>query len=177
MASLPRDQHPKIQIVDKDDRPLYGGTMDEAQFGGLWHRIARVMVYDTTTDQYLLQMVSPNSYYNGGLWNTTASGHVDEGESYEEAALRETEEEMGLTDIDIFEIDRYQTVQIKGDRTYRRHNVVFMSVVTDQLDVIPGPEVERIQWIKSKKLLELDDTATDGLRRFIDYLKSADISH
>lgn len=31
-----------IQIVDRNDNPLRGGTMDEAQFEGLWHRLARL---------------------------------------------------------------------------------------------------------------------------------------
>ena len=39
--------HPPIQIVDEKDQPLRGGTLDEVQLGGLWHRIARVMVSDT----------------------------------------------------------------------------------------------------------------------------------
>lgn len=38
------ESHPPIQIVDRDDNSLRGGTMDEAQLGGLWRRIARVIV-------------------------------------------------------------------------------------------------------------------------------------
>lgn len=53
------EERPLIQIVDRDDNPLCGGTMDEAQINGLWHRIARVMVWDELNGLYLLHKVPP----------------------------------------------------------------------------------------------------------------------
>ena len=162
-----------IQIVDENDKVVHGGTMDEAQLGGLWHRIARVMVHDKVAGKYLLQKVAPNPYYDGGLWNTTASGHVDEGESYEQAAARETAEEMGVVGLRLVEVERYVTETTKGDKVYRRHNVTYVAETHDAPSVNPNDEVEDTVWLSRDELLKLDSSEiTDGLRHFITYIRN-----
>jgi len=160
--------HPPIQIVDEHDEPLRGGTMDEVQLGGLWHRIARVMVYDKITEKYLLQKVAPNPYYDEGLWNTSSSGHVDVGETYEQAGTRETAEEVGIRGLKLREIQRYRTEQTRQDRIYRRHNATFLA----EADITPwvsrSAEVERTAWMNEHELFDLNPRlATGGLRYFI----------
>ena len=126
-----------IQIVDEKDNLIRGGTMDEVQFAGLWHRITGVMVQDTQSGRFLVQKVAPNPYYSGGKWNLTSTGHVDEGESYRAAAERELREEMGIAGLDLKEWSRYQTEKSAHragrDRIYRRHWVVFLAETTDTL--------------------------------------------
>ena len=126
-----------IQIVDEKDNPIRGGTMDEVQFAGLWHRITGVMVQDTQSGRFLVQKVAPNPYYSGGKWNLTSTGHVDEGESYRAAAERELREEMGIAGLDLKEWSRYQTEKSAHragrDRIYRRQWVVFLAETTDTL--------------------------------------------
>lgn len=165
-----------IQIVDENDLPVRAGTMDEAQLEGLWHRIVRVMVFDDKSQLYLLQQVKPNPYYNGGLWNTTASGHVDEGESYLDSAVRETREEMGITDLELVEFGRYkaehQVVSSGGEtRIYRRHNVTFVARVDQNgLAVQHNPEeVAAIGWFSLEEMAEMqeNDMLTGGLTRFL----------
>lgn len=168
---------PLIQIVDANDMPLHGGTMDEAQLQGLWHRLARVMVRDASTGMYLLQMVAKNPFYDGGLWNTTASGHVDNGETYEQAARRETSEEMGLElpEGSLIEVERYTSKQTKnGGRHYLRHNVTFLAVFDQTPELAPNDEVELYKWVTLGELLGFDRTlATSGLLHYIDSLRSS----
>lgn len=168
-----------IQLVDENDNPLRGGTMDEAQLQGLWHRIVRVMVHDVESDRWLLQKVAPNPYYNGGLWNTTSSGHVDEGEAYGEAGVRETEEEMGISGLTLLEFDRYKTETSKlsrgEQRVYRRHNVTYTAdVKASEIVLNPSDEVDEVLGLSLDALRELRNQAkpplTDGLIRFIDQL-------
>lgn len=172
------DKETLIQLVTENDEPIRGGTMDEAQLEGYWHRIARVMVYDYTSKRFLLQKIKPNPYYNGGQWNTTSSGHVDEGEEYIDAAVRETKEEMGIELTDLQEIDRYTTQTTKQragrERNYRRHNVTFLvKIAANEVTVQPNEsEVEEIAWLSMVELAELRDNEptkiTDGLTRFVD---------
>ena len=46
--------------------------------------------------EILWQERSHSKDVNPGQWVTSVSGHVDAGESYEEAAVRETREELGI---------------------------------------------------------------------------------
>lgn len=170
-----------IQLVDENDTPLRGGTMDEAQLQGLWHRIVRVMVHDIESDRWLLQKVAPNPYYNGGLWNTTSSGHVDTGETYGEAGGRETEEEMGIKGMTLVEFDRYTTETTKRhagkERIYRRHNVTYIAEVgASEVALAPSDEVEETLWVSLEALRALrhqdNPPLTDGLIRFVDQMSS-----
>jgi isopentenyldiphosphate isomerase len=167
-----------IQIVDEQDTPIRGGTMDEAQLGGLWHRITGVMVQDATNGKFLLQKVAPNPYYSGGKWNLTSTGHVDEGESYQEAAARELFEEMGVGDVELTEWDRYQTektaYRADRDRIYRRHWVIFMTQVkVEELILCPNEEeVAETAWFSLEELQSMPASEmTDTLVRFMSQYK------
>lgn len=170
-----------IQLVDEYDNPLRGGTMGEVQLQGLWRRIVRVMMYDIESDRRLLQKVAPNPYYNGGLWNTTSSGHVDDGETYDEAGGRETEEEMGIKGLTLVEFDRYKTEAVKSragkERIYRRHNVTYVAEVkASEIVLVPSNEVEETLWtsLEGLRTLRHQDSPplTDGMIRFVDQMTS-----
>ncbi|MCL1990106.1 MAG: NUDIX domain-containing protein [Defluviitaleaceae bacterium] len=46
--------------------------------------------------QKILLHLRQNTGYQDGKWDTAASGHVDEGESAKQAAVRECKEEIGI---------------------------------------------------------------------------------
>jgi isopentenyldiphosphate isomerase len=164
--------HPPIQLADENDKVWRGGTMDEAQLNGYWHRVIRVMVFDSSRGIYLLQKVPPNPYYDGDLWNVTSSGHVDEGESYIEAAGRELAEEMGIMGLRLVEVARFKTIEHKNKRTFNRHNVTFIAEA-DQLTLNVRPnrdEVSDERWISKSELKTMaeqqPETMTSGLWHF-----------
>jgi isopentenyldiphosphate isomerase len=159
------------QIVDEHDNPLRGGTKDEVQFGALWHQIARVMVFDEQ-GKVLLQRLPEDSFYYQNCWNTTVSGHVDEGEDYLGAALREGEEEVGVTFADLEEVDYYAASRVDGDRTYNRFNKTFKAVVMQDVQFEPAAdEVAELKWFTQSELkslvAEYPDRVTDGLADFV----------
>jgi len=70
-------------------------TKKEAHEQGLWHRSVHVWIINSQ-NEILLQRRSPlvDNYPN--MWDISAAGHVSAGEDCVRAALRETEEEIGL---------------------------------------------------------------------------------
>ena len=58
-------------------------------------RIAVVLVFNTK-GEIILQQVAFTKKKDAGKWSYSAAGHVDAGEDYPTAALRELKEELGI---------------------------------------------------------------------------------
>ena len=85
-----------IDVLTPDGRP--GGirkSKADVHRDGDWHRAAHVWIIGAR-GRILLQRRSMTKENNPGLWDVSAAGHVSAGETAMEAAVRETEEELGL---------------------------------------------------------------------------------
>ena len=80
----------------------------------LIHRSTHVLVIHPTDGHVLLQKRSAQKDMHPGQWDTSVGGHVGFGQSYEEAALRETEEELGLI-IGIQELKKIYTLRFRDE--------------------------------------------------------------
>lgn len=90
------DQKELFVVVDADDHVLgYRTRYDCHHDKTLIHRTAGVLVFDG--DRFLLQKRSEKKDMQPGRWGISAAGHVAKGESYKQTALRELEEELGVT--------------------------------------------------------------------------------
>jgi isopentenyldiphosphate isomerase len=84
--------------VSDDDATVLGPVARRLVHGNpaLIHRSVHILVVHPETGRLLLQKRSPEKDTHPGQWDTSVGGHVNFGQSYEEAAIRETEEELGL---------------------------------------------------------------------------------
>lgn len=86
-----------FEVVDEDDRVIGVASRGECHGNpALIHRVAHVLVINAR-GEVLLQKRSPCKDIQPDKWDTSVGGHLDPGESYHEAALREMREELGLT--------------------------------------------------------------------------------
>ena len=85
-----------LDIVDENNR-LTGQTKlkSEVHRDGDWHRASHIWIYNAH-QELLFQLRSPDKDLFPDLWDITG-GHVSAGESYEVAAVRELEEELGVS--------------------------------------------------------------------------------
>ncbi|HYH75026.1 MAG TPA: NUDIX domain-containing protein [Candidatus Saccharimonadales bacterium] len=88
-------KHELLDIVSLDGQPT-GQLIDKAVIHdqGLWHRDVHVWV--TNGRDILQQQRAWDKTIMPGEWDVSVGGHVGAGESYLDAAQRETAEELGL---------------------------------------------------------------------------------
>lgn len=85
-----------IEIVDPDGKVM--GVAPRSKVHGnpsLMHRVVHVLVFNAR-GELLLQKRAMTKDVAPGRWDTSVGGHVDPGETLEEAARRELHEELGV---------------------------------------------------------------------------------
>lgn len=87
---MPHDPNELIAVVNKDDRVIGRATRKEIHAKGLLHREASVLLVNSK-NEILLQKRKDN-----GFLDYSASGHFLHNQDYLTAAIRETDEELGL---------------------------------------------------------------------------------
>ena len=84
-----------FDVVNERDEPIRRATRREVHATGLWHRAVHILVFDVA-GRVFLQKRSMLKDLSLGLWDSSCSGHVDAGEDYDFAAVRELGEEIGV---------------------------------------------------------------------------------
>lgn len=85
-----------LDVVNEDDVVIGNAPFSQVYKEQLPHRIVHVLIFNDQGDM-ALQKRSVLKSFCPGHWSTAVGGHVQSGESYEEAALREFQEELGTT--------------------------------------------------------------------------------
>lgn len=84
-----------LTVVDEEDVVVGEATRAEIHEGQMLHRAVHVFVINRKGELFL-QKRSKLKDVCPGLWDSSAAGHVDSGETYEECAKRELLEELGI---------------------------------------------------------------------------------
>ena len=84
-----------FDVVNEEDEVIGQKTRSEVHRLGLQHRAVHVLVFNAR-GQIFLQKRSLKKDRQPGLWDSSASGHLDTGEDYDACAVREVREEIGL---------------------------------------------------------------------------------
>ncbi|GAB3900471.1 NUDIX domain-containing protein [Larkinella knui] len=85
-----------LEIFDAKNQPLgFTKPKKEAHRDGDWHRTSEIVVLNDQ-DEILLSLRHPDKVVLPNFWDVCVGGHVEPGESYEQCASREIEEEIGV---------------------------------------------------------------------------------
>jgi isopentenyl-diphosphate Delta-isomerase len=82
-------------VVDENDRIIGTASRKYIHENKLLHRSVHILVFNSRKELYLQKRALCKDE-NPGLWDTSSAGHVDAGETYDEAAHRELWEELGI---------------------------------------------------------------------------------
>jgi isopentenyldiphosphate isomerase len=84
-----------LDVVNDRDEVIDRQTRSVVHRLGLKHRATHVLVFNSRGEVFL-QKRSVKKDRQPGVWDSSASGHVDSGEDYDASAVRELREELGL---------------------------------------------------------------------------------
>lgn len=169
--------HKPIQIVDKSGK--FKTTVDSPRTAILNNQIrliSRVMI-SNKDGQYLLQKRADDMFVYPGFWDSSAAGHVDEGETEQDAAYRELAEEVGISDVKLtkaYEIYN-ETEENHGylSKTYSHVYFGEFDSAMKTLKIDPA-EVSEVKWFSVNELKYLasqPNSVTEGLSKIINELK------
>lgn len=164
--------HLPIQIVDKDGVFLgLAKSPAEAKQKGQIRLISRVILKNSN-GEYLLQKRAEDMFAWPGFWDSSAAGHVDEGETPEQAAYRELFEEIGIDDIQLSYVEAlYHANETDEDgSTNRMYSHIYTGVFNAHINTLSldPAEVSEVRWFSRAEIDVLlgDPKAkiTDGVR-------------
>jgi isopentenyl-diphosphate delta-isomerase type 1 len=133
-----------FDVVDERDEVIGKKPRSEVHRLGLMHRATHVLVFNQRGEVFL-QKRSMKKDRQPGLWDSSASGHVDSGEDYDACAVRELREEIGL---EISDVPRRLFKLAASPETDQEHVWVYRCEAEGPFRLHPD-EIERGDWFKS----------------------------
>lgn len=85
-----------FDVVDEHDRVIGIQPRSEVHRLGLRHRAVHVLVFNARGELFLQKRSMAKDCFPG-TWDSSASGHLNPSEPYDDCAIREVKEELGLT--------------------------------------------------------------------------------
>ena len=141
-----------FDVVDENDIPVGTSTRVEVHAKNLIHRAVHVFVLNRNGDLYL-QKRSRLKDMNPGVWDSSVSGHLDAGEDYLQAAVRELGEEIGI-DANAEDLEHIAAVKPSFETGWEhihvfltRHSGAVNFPAAEIESMIPFPIAEIKAWI------------------------------
>jgi len=145
------DQAEMFYWVDDQDEILGSITRKEAHSGTKkFHRAVDILIFNQN-EELLMQKRSMHKDVSPVLWTISTSGHVTYPMSYEESAIKEIEEEVGLsiTKADLKELGRLTILYEKE----AEKSVLYRVDVVLEKEVIFDPiEIDQVEWVHPRDL-------------------------
>ncbi len=141
-----------LDIVNENDEVIGKASKEEVYKNLLTHRIVHVLIFNGKKEM-ALQLRSKNIKFCPNHWCTAAAGHVSSGETYEQAALRETEEEIGIK----LKLEfLYKDLYIDNFRKTGLKKILasFKSTYSGPFKINPD-EVEKVEFFSLDKIQEM----------------------
>jgi isopentenyl-diphosphate delta-isomerase type 1 len=143
-----------FDVVNDRDEVIDRKSRSEVHRLGLNHRAVHVLVFNSHGEVFL-QKRSMKKDRHPGVWDSSASGHVDSGEDYDATAVREVSEEIGLqlreTPKRLFKISACAETEQEFVWVYRCESEGPFVLSADEIERGEWFSVERVtQWVRER---------------------------
>ena len=136
-----------FDVVDAQDRVIRQERRGVVHRDGLLHRAVHLLVFNGA-EEVFLQKRSMVKDVAPGLWDSSASGHLDAGEDYGPAVVREAREEIGIelksVPREVLKIEACAETGNEFVRVYYAHS--------EGPFVLHPEEIERGEWFTVERL-------------------------
>ena len=156
LGDNPQKEDELFDVVDENDFPTGTATRARVHAEGLIHRAVHVFVLNKNGDLYL-QKRSLRKDKNPGLWDSSVSGHLDAGEDYLPAAIRELEEEIGIAEAAPESLELLTTLPPTAETGWEhvrlfltRHSGAISWPAAEVDSIMPFPIEEIKAWTEAK---------------------------
>ncbi len=161
-------QHLPIQVVNKNDEPVSGQSLVAVHEQGLIHRVIHVIVEDEQGNILLQRRAAGSTTIYPDCWDISVGGHVDESEDYLQAATRELQEELGLSDQQLVKLDHYYYELTINNRLLKRFATDYTIHIPRHTAIhYAADEISAIQWSSVADIKQLiarhPDKVANGL--------------
>lgn len=137
-----------LDIVDEGDMVIGRAPRTRIHAEGRYHRSSHIVLFNSK-DQVFVQLRSMNKDNGAGLWDSSAAGHVDSGESYLDCAVRELHEELGISIVP-------SALEQVGKLEPEEHNGYEFSTIytvrSEQRLVLQAEEIDDGLWVTQQEL-------------------------
>lgn len=147
-----------LDIVNEADEVVGQTTRSDMHHRSLMHRATHIILINSAS-QIFMQLRSKTKDTNPGLWDTSAAGHVDAGESYTACAVRELEEELGVVVSidDLVEVGRLPPTFNNGFEFVRIY-----TCVSDEPITLEAGEIDDGKWVTRAELEQWISTSPEA---------------
>jgi isopentenyl-diphosphate delta-isomerase len=155
-----------FSVVDENDNLIKGEERSIVHSSKQWHRDIGVFIFNSR-GELLVQIRSLDKDKHPNKYDCSVSGHVEYGEEYEEAAVRETKEELGIDNVKIKPVLHCRMVAGPNDYQITK---LFKCIYDGKIK--PNEEVSEIRFFELEDLREIIDKEPDKLAPwFLEILK------
>ncbi len=154
MFKIPDDQLPLLDVIDESEAVIRQTDYLTVHKEGLLHKYVQLVIERDGGAIALQRRSIRNRNYPRTL-DASAAGHVDAGETYEQAILREANEELGinLSPADLVPLGRIENKDLPVENMIGR---LFLAKWNAPLNLDPH-EVEEVVWMTLADCLTMFD--------------------
>lgn len=142
------NQQELFPLVDDEGRVVGKATRGECHSGSkLLHPVVHLHVFNSQGDIYLQRRPEWKDI-QPGKWDTAVGGHIDYGETVEDALCREVREELGITDFIAEFVDKYVFESQRERELVYVNRTTYDGPISPSADELDGGRFWTIQEIR-----------------------------